>query len=110
MESIFRSEGVTVPHTPASAVAAGQVVILGGVVHIAPRAIAAGELGSLVVDANAEFAKGTEVGDVGAVGDLWYWDASENQATVTTSGNTLIGYGTKAAIAADTFVSVKMVS
>ncbi len=38
---IFRQEGDTVDHTPASAVAAGQVVVLGTIPLVAPVAIAA---------------------------------------------------------------------
>jgi predicted RecA/RadA family phage recombinase len=47
MSAIFRQEDGIIDHTPTSAVAAGDIVAVGGIVGVATEAIAANALGQL---------------------------------------------------------------
>lgn len=95
-EAKFLAEGDRIDHTPGSAVAAGEVVVLGSVVGVALRDIPANTKGALavrgLVECNIELA-------ATGVGSLVYWDDSANQATATASGNTKMGFVTEAAAA-----------
>lgn len=70
---IFRQWGDYIDHTPAAAVAAGEVVVLNSVqVCIAPLAIAANKMGSLAVMGGWNVPKDSTVW---VKGDHVYWDA-----------------------------------
>lgn len=96
----------TKDHTPSgSAVAAGDIVVVGVTPMICHRAIADGQLGALAVAGGAyEVLKGAGV----AIGDgaLVYWDDTNNVANTTASGNTRLGRAVKAALAGDATVWV----
>lgn len=73
--------GAAIDYTPGAAVSAGDVVVLGDIVGVAPRDIAANALGSLQVAGVFEFPKASAT--VIAVGAKVYWNAAGSVATVT---------------------------
>jgi len=90
-----------VDHTPAGAVSAGQVVVIGDVVLIAHRDIAAGELGALAAEGGVyDVAK--EAPLVVADGVLLYWDDTANKVTTTAGANKRFGNARGSALSADT--------
>ncbi|GMV98189.1 MAG: hypothetical protein AMXMBFR83_25410 [Phycisphaerae bacterium] len=102
----FVHDGNSVDYTPSSAVTAGQVVVQGELVGVAKVDIPAGTLGALAVAGVFEFPKAT--GSAITAGALCYWDATNQRATTTATGNKLIGKCVKAAADADTTVRVRM--
>lgn len=79
---------ITLPHTPGSAVTAGDVVVVGDVTGIAHVDIPANQLGALsmvggtyIVTGDAAISAGKKV----------YWNDSANKVTETASGNKAIG-------------------
>ena len=112
----FRQAGGVVDHTPSSAVAAGEVVVVGsGLIGFAHTAIAASALGSLIVAGVAEFVKVT--GTI-AIGIPVYWDedgdplggsAGTGCLTATSTSNSFVGFMVTAAADADQFGVVYMV-
>lgn len=75
------SNGYALDHTPAAAVAAGDVIVVGDIVGVAPRDIAANELGSIQIA--GVFAMPKASGTNIAAGAKVYWNASSKIATVT---------------------------
>lgn len=117
MQAIYKQEGVSIDHTPASAISAGDVVIVNGVPYIAKRDIAANETGALDCEGVFDIVKIT-----GAIakGDDVYWDAVGNPVggTAGTGASTLtpvstgvyyLGTCVLAAGSSDTTVRVKLV-
>ncbi|HOF17731.1 MAG TPA: DUF2190 family protein [Phycisphaerae bacterium] len=106
----FVHEGNTIDYTPGSAVAAGDVVVQGELVGVAPRAIAANELGSLAVSGVFDFPKDTSTGSGSTAGTVYYWDkAAEVATTDSDSGNNkLIGKSVADCDDADETVRVRM--
>ena len=102
----FVHDGNSVDYTPGSAVTAGAVVVQGELVGVAKVDIPAGTLGALAVAGVFDFPKATGSGIT--VGALCYWDATNQRATTSSSGNKLIGKCVKAAADADTTVRVRM--
>lgn len=99
-------EGESIDYTPGSAVAACAVVVMGTVgIGVVQTALAANELGSLIVDGVVELPKGA--GAISAFAKV-YWDATNSVATTTSSGNTLAGYAVAAAASGDAAVRVKL--
>ena len=100
----FIQQGEQIDITPVSAVAAGAVVFLGTTVcgH-APRAIAAGELGSIQVEGviRVPKASATEF-DAGAV---VYWNAGTSLA-VTSDASPRMGVAVAGGADGQTFVDV----
>ena len=103
MKAYLRSDECTIDYTPASAVSAGDVLVLGGQVYIAPHDIAANALGALLTE-------GVFRGDLAAVTvtiwDAIYWDADGDPYggtagtgcfTNVATGNTFCGYAVAAA-------------
>lgn len=97
--------GTVVDYTPGSAVTGGAVVVQGDLVGVATGDIAAGELGSLMVDGVVEVPK--PVGAM-AAGAIVYWDeADDNAQTDSDTGtNKRLGKVITAAASADTHVTV----
>jgi len=89
------SAGNSIPHTPGSALTAGDVVVQVDLVGVATEDIAASELGALAVTGIFELPK--ESGVAHAVGDILYWDDSGNELTKTASGNKAFGKCVEAA-------------
>lgn len=82
----------TIPYTPSGAVTAGTVVVLGDIIGIATRAIAANTRGTLSVRGIFTFAKATTSGSALTAGDTVYWDATNEVITTTAQGNTFAGH------------------
>jgi len=97
-------DGNTIPFTPAAAVAAGEVIVVGALVCVAKSAGAIGELISLQRTGVARVAKLST--DVIAQGVAVYWDDTNNRITTTASGNTLAGKAWEAAGNGETQVNV----
>ena len=113
----FNSEGESIDYTPASAVAAGEIVSLKGLVGIATTPIAAGAKGSLVVSGVFAVPKKDEAFAAGlpvwfdANGDPKVGTAGTGAATqvggdAQAAGDVLMGTAVVAAVAADEFVYV----
>jgi predicted RecA/RadA family phage recombinase len=105
-QATFIQEGHYIDHTPASALASGDVVVQGDLVGVALRPLAAGETGALAVDGIFDFNKSTGVAFT--VGTLLYWDDTNNVVTTTSAGNKAIGKVVRAAALADTTVRIRV--
>jgi len=104
----FVQAGEAVDYTPGADVAAGDVVVQGDLVGVAPRPIAANALGALAVGGVFEFPKATGTGKAIAAGKKVYWDAANKQATETSSGNTFLGKTVAAVGDSDATVRVRL--
>ena len=89
-------------YTPSSAVAAGEVVVLGSLVAVAPRPIAANAMGSVAIEGVWEMPCAT--GATGAQGSAINWYATSGVAHASTG--VAAGKLAKARAAADTSVHV----
>jgi predicted RecA/RadA family phage recombinase len=79
----YVQKGKLLDHTPANAVAAGGVVVIGDIVAVAPRPIAANSLGALAVDGVFALPLAT-TGSTGAQGSVIRWNATSGVADATT--------------------------
>ena len=104
----YVQDGRYVDYTPASAVAAGAVVVQADLVGVAMRDIPANTLGALATEGVFTFPKATGAGTAIAVGATVYWASGTSTATATATGNKLIGKVVKAAADADATVLVKL--
>jgi predicted RecA/RadA family phage recombinase len=104
----FVQEGSAIDYTPSADVAAGDVVVQGDLAGVAPRPIAANTLGALAVGGVFEFPKATGTGKAIAAGKKVYWDATNKQATETSSGNTFLGKTVAAVGDSDATVRVRL--
>lgn len=99
----YYADGDKLDHTPGSAVAAGDIVVLGNLVTVAERPIAANELGAVLV-------KGLVTGPVaatgitGAQGSAIRWYAPSGVFDATTG--VTAGYLAAPRLAADRLVKV----
>lgn len=98
----YVQKGDVLDYTPGSAVAAGEVVVIGSLVAVAPRPIAANALGSLAVE--GVFALPCATGATGAQGSAISWYATSGIAHASTG--TAAGKLAKARVATDTSVHV----
>lgn len=98
----YRADGDKLDYTPASAVAAGDIVVLGSLVTMAERAIAANELGAVLT--NGIVTGPCLTGATGAQGDAIKWYSVSGVFHASTGTNA--GYLARARAAADTTVSV----
>lgn len=89
-------------YTPGSAVAAGDVVVIGSLVAVAPRPIAANALGTVAIE--GVWAMPCATGATGAQGSAINWYATSGVAHATTG--TAAGKLAKARLADDTTVHV----
>jgi len=78
----YVSQGDILDHTPSSAVAAGEVVVIGAIIGVAPRPIAANTLGTLAVEGVFEMPVAT--GATGAQGSAINWYAVSGVAHAST--------------------------
>lgn len=80
---VHHGQGITIDHTPGSALAAGEVVGIGSgvsrLVGITTRAIEASELGSLLIDGVFKVKKENTT-DTYTAGDQISWDDTSNIA------------------------------
>lgn len=78
----YVQKGDVLDYTPAAAVAAGDVVVIGSLVGVAPVAIAANAMGSLAVD--GVFSMPCATGATGAQGSAINWYATSGVAHAST--------------------------
>jgi predicted RecA/RadA family phage recombinase len=104
----FVHDGNSIDYTPSSAVAAGAVVVQGELVGVAKLDIAANALGALAVVGVFDFPKATGGGTAITAGANCYWDAANQRATTTATGNKLIGKCVRAAADADATVRIRL--
>ena len=97
-----------VDFTPASDVAGGDVVVQGDLVGIATRKISANKLGALATAGIWDFPKATTSGSAITAGTILYWDAGNQVATSSASGNKRSGKAIADAAAAASTVRVLM--
>lgn len=95
MTTKYVMSGEVVDYVAGSAISSGQVVLMGVRIGVALAAIASGASGAVRVKGIFTIAKLST--DVVAQGALLYWDNTNFRLTLTSAGNTLAGYATKAA-------------
>ena len=78
----YVQKGDVLDYTPGTAVAAGDVVVIGSLVGVAPRPIAANALGSLAVE--GVFSMPCATGATGAQGSSINWYATSGVAHAST--------------------------
>ena len=98
----YIQKGDVLDHTPASAVAAGGVVVIGTLIGVAPRPIAANAVGAVAVD--GVFALPCATGATGAQGSAINWYATSGVAHASTGA--AAGVLAKARLATDETVHV----
>lgn len=98
----YVQDGDLLDYTPTTGVAAGEVVVLGSVVGVAPRPIAANTVGVVAVE--GVWAMPCATGATGAMGSAINWYATSGVADATTG--TAAGYLAKARVATDETVHV----
>ena len=98
----YVQDGDVLDYTPSSAVAAGDVVVIGSLVGVAPRAIAANAVGALAVEGVFEIPCAT--GATGAQGSAISYYAVSGVAHASTG--VAAGKLAKARLAGDTSVQV----
>jgi predicted RecA/RadA family phage recombinase len=98
----YVQKGDVLDYTPAAAVAAGDVVVIGSLVGVAPVAIAANAMGSLAID--GVWSMPCSTGATGAQGSAISWYAVSGVAHASTG--TAAGKLAKARAAGDTTVHV----
>lgn len=98
----YVQKGDQLDYTPAAAVAAGDVVVIGSLVAVAPRPIAANALGVLSVE--GVFSMPCATGATGAQGSAINWYATSGVAHEATG--VAAGKLAKARAAGDTSVHV----
>ena len=100
-----RGEALDYTNAGSAKIEAGDVIVLGTKIGVAGCGIAVGAAGSVYVEGVYKFAKATDAITIGAA---VYWDATNENITTTSTGNTLAGYAAAAAASADTTVLVKI--
>lgn len=103
MKAIVYKDFTMVDFTPTSTVEAGDVVVQGDLVGVAVHKIEANQLGALLVNGQVSVVKGSGAISAGA---LVYWDATNQVATTTATGNKLMGKAVRAAASGDARVLV----
>jgi predicted RecA/RadA family phage recombinase len=107
-KAVFVQEGSEIDHTPSSAVASGDVVVLGDLIGVAKQPIEASKLGALAVGGVFDVAKD----DDGTTGTVFlkdqpvYWDTDAQQASPT--AGVLMGVALAAAAKTDATVRVRL--
>lgn len=89
--AIFVHDGDSIDYTPATDVAAGDVVVLGDLIGIAKRDIPAGTLGALAVTGVFDVPKASGAGTAIVAGAKVYWDAANKRVTTSADGNEYMG-------------------
>ena len=103
MYARYVQKGEAIDHMPETAVAAGDVVVVGNLTGIARLDIPAGVLGALALTGVYDVAKAT--GTV-AAGTPLYWNAANKKASSIATGNPYLGKAVRAAGASDETVRV----
>ena len=108
MSATKKSEGLRIDYTPSSAVASGDVVVIGDIVAVATEPIAANVLGAVDVEGVFTFPKATTSASAITAGAKLYWDDSGDVATTTADSNKTAGYAVADAGATAATVDVKL--
>jgi predicted RecA/RadA family phage recombinase len=108
MQATFLHDGCSIDHRPTVDLPAGTVVLLGGLVGITERPIAANTLGSLALD--GVFAVVRTPGADVPRGTRHFWDAAAQQVVTNDGGgaNPYLGMNTTDAASADTIVPLRL--
>jgi len=105
----FIQGGDAIDYTPATAVAAGDVIQLTDLVGVAKLDIPAGKLGALSVVGVFDFPKSTGAGQDIALGARLYWDAATNKVLkAQVAGEPVLGKAVAAAGESDLTVRVRL--
>lgn len=105
MKAKFLYDGNSIDYIPAADVAAGDVVVIGDIVGVAPFDIPAGALGAVALTGVWETVKDAAAITMGA---KVYWNATDGKATATAGSNKLLGYAVAAAAADGETVQVRI--
>ena len=106
----FIHEGKSIDYTPSADVTAGDVVVQGDLIGVAPRSIVSGHLGALQIEGVFDFPKDTGTGtDITAGAKLW-WNATDGQVekVVGDPARPYLGKAVAAAGIDDELVRVKL--
>lgn len=104
----YVSEDCAVQYTTTPAVAAGAVVMMGDLIGVANRPIAAGGTGSVDIDGIHSMPKAAAAsGAAISQGAIVYWDATAGNITTTATGNKRAGKA--AADASSTATTVRVI-
>jgi predicted RecA/RadA family phage recombinase len=102
--AVFVHEGKCLDHTPVSAVAAGDIVIAGGILGVVKSPIDANDTGAICVQGVVSVPKGA-FGTT--IGQKLYWDASAEAVVATPAADDyLLGFATTAQASGDARVNV----
>ncbi len=104
----FTQDGSSINYTPETAVAAGDVVVIGDLLGIARTAIPAGQLGSLAIEGVFRVPKATGASTAIAAGAKVYWDATNEVATETATGNKRLGTVSPEGAGGDTDATIEV--
>jgi len=105
LEARFIHDGKAIDYTPTVNTPAGTVIVLGDRVGITKFDILADTLGSLAVVGVFDVEKDNTVIPLYS---KVYWNVAAKKATLTATGNTLLGLALNATVAADTIVRVRL--
>ncbi len=110
MQARLVHDGKSVDYTPASAVAAGAVVVQGDLVGVANLDIPANTQGALAVVGVFDFPKATGASTAITAGATVYWDVADGQAKEDSESgaNKLAGKAVLDAADADATVRVRL--
>lgn len=100
MANQFVQQGERIDFTPSSDIAAGKLVVFGEAVFQAPNAIVSGALGALQTTGVVNYSKAT--GEAWTVGQILYFDATNNRLTTTASTHKKAGIAAAVALTAAT--------
>lgn len=98
----YRADGDKLDHTPTSNVAAGDIVVLGSLVTVADRDIAANTLGAVLT--HGVVVGNCATGATAAAGSSIRWNATSGVFHESTG--TVAGYLARARVATDSTVQV----
>ena len=105
-QASFAHEGAAIDHTPTADVSAGDVVVQGDLIGVARLDMKANVLGALAVTGVFDFAKATNIAYT--VGQILYWDNTNDIVTTTATGNKQIGKVVRAAATTDPTVRARL--
>ena len=106
--AIYVHQGDSIDYTPTADISAGDVVVQSELVGVAKLDIKADRLGALAVVGVFDFPKEAGGGVIFGVGDLVYWDDTNDVATAGGGADKLIGKAVAPAADGDTTVRVRM--
>ena len=107
MPAKYVSLGRVLKYTPSStAVARGDVVVIGNIVGVAIEDIPVGTTGGVAISGIFEGPKATGGGTAISQGAALYWNATAGVFTTSSSGTTFAGYAAESAGTSDATVRV----